>query len=159
MDAKYGKKEESMTGLADTLRTEATKTVVAEMTKILDKSLNEKIVARDNAQAALDKANSEYKSALEARDVFRKTFGDILAAAPAKQYSYWYRESRTGGRGHFMSRETGTDNTTCSCEASQYGRKCWAQQELIAPSNWARKISKENYDARKLGYVTPVRTW
>ncbi len=150
-----GKGPQEVAGLADTLRTEATKTVVNEMKKILADSVAATLLAKNNAQQALDKANAEYKTALEAKTVFDKTFDDILAAAPAKKLDYYYLASRTGGKGHYMSVEQGTANITCTCEAAQYGNKCWAQDAVYR----AQRINKENFDARKLGYVTPVSSW
>lgn len=166
MDAKYNRgtwldlEEETNVGLADTLRTEATRTVVNEMKSILQKSVSEKFSALEAANAAAAKAQAEYNTSKEALDIFTKTFDDIVAAAPVvPTLEYYYRASKsrpfasTKVAGHWMTRDKNTLATTCTCEAESYGRTCWAQKELRERTYSATRVDKKNYDARKLGVI------
>jgi len=148
-----------MGGLADTLRTEATKAVVAEMRGILQKNVTEKQTALSRAKEALDKALDDLDGAKEAVDIFNKTFDDILAAAPVRpqpviDYFWIASQSESRKKGHFLTRDRATLTTTCTCEAGQYGRKCWAQDRVGANVSGFRSLTKAQYDARNPAFNT-----
>lgn len=152
------KEEASMPSgsLANMLETKTMETFTREIDGYFDGQIKGKkqVLETLNRQIVdLTTRRNALKGELDVIENARKAVAAVVTTPPKERGSFYYFYSRSGeSGGHYVERFAG-GQTTCSCQAGVFGRKCWAQERVtFSPfSNVSNKlyVTPEEFDRKK----------